>query len=314
MGFPQGASGPGKRLRPAAASGVPAPARRLRRHADPPSAPRAPANFPRLPPARVYTCSWFCGAGPHSLTCPRVAGRCLSHSPSLQARPPRVTRTVNPSLRDQSPLPRDFGGASARSPALVYTASAAPRSLNTSHEAQRPRPHRLGDASSLGPRPHCSSLTRPFRARTGTQTPRQPLSVEGGAPIFSGRPARPETPAGGCLPCPRPHAPVQAIPSLSYIGARLSMVKENVVYPLPVTWQFPTLPPFLFFRPLRQYWAPAAGRRPGNSGQARLTAAGRALGGEWAGSGRGREGRGTRAPAALPGEALVCDSSSCSGS
>lgn len=89
-------------------------------------------------------------------------------------------------------------------------------------------------------------------------------------------------------------------------------MKEHVINPLPVTWQFPTLPPFFFFRRLRQYSAPAAGRWPGTPGLALLAAAGRALGGVWAGpaalgAGAGGVGRGTRALATLPGEASVGD-------
>ena len=283
-------------------SGVPAPARRLRRRADPASAPRAPANFPRVPPARVYTCSWFCGAGPHSLTCPRVAGRCLSHSPSLQSHPPRVTRTINPSLRDQSTLPRDFGGASARSPALVYTASAAPRSLNTSqlrgrvHTASE-MPHlwgRVHTAQGLRDPSECGPGHRPRDSRSAWEVvPRSSLGV----PHARRRPRGAAYLARGLTLLSRRYRLFHTLCKI-VDGERKCYISSagHLAVPHP--------PPFPLFSVLKTILGPN-GRPPARelrAGAADRGGAGlrRGVGGAW-------RGRGTRAPAALPGEALVCD-------
>lgn len=147
-------------------------------------------------------------------------GRWLSHSPSLQSHSPRVRRTVNPSLRDQSRRPRDFG-AGAPQPAPL-------RSSTPPQES----PHVTGYVSAQGaastpPRRHRSSWGRVHTAQGARDPPergpaRRPprkTAAQGRkcARISSWCPPRPDQPAGGGLPCPLPHAPVQAIPSLSYI-------------------------------------------------------------------------------------------------
>lgn len=206
-----GASGQGKQLKPTAVMKVgEVPAR-----ADPPSAPpapRAPANFLRL---HLLVVLRRVSTRPHL-----PPGRWLSHSPSLQSHSPRVRRTVNPSLRDQSRRPRDFG-AGAPQPAPL-------RSSTPPQES----PHVTGYVSAQGaastpPRRHRSSWGRVHTAQGALDPPergparRPPRKTAAQrrrcARISSWCPPRPDQPAGGGLPCPRPHAPVQAIPSLSYI-------------------------------------------------------------------------------------------------
>lgn len=167
----------------------------------------------------------------------------------------------------------------------------------------RGRVHAASEMPQRPDRVYTAQGSRGSEADPGRR-PRDSRLVSGVVPRFVPVPLRPTKPAGGCLPCPRPHAPVLAVRSLSYILQYCRQRKKNSINPLQVTWLSPNLPAFLSFRPLRQYSAPAAGRRPGGFGQALLAAAGRGLGGQGAGLGRAVAGQGgARAPAALPREA-----------
>ena len=168
QGSPEGASSQGKRLRPTAVTEVAGGRGRGGRvpcpSADPPSAPPAPhslANFLRLPPARVYTCSWFCGACPRPHLPP---GRWLSHSPSLQSHSPRVRRTINPSLRDQyHDLGISGGGTAQPAPLLSFTPLRQPPQV-TGHVSAK-------GAASTSPRRHRSSWGRVHTAQGARDPP-----------------------------------------------------------------------------------------------------------------------------------------------
>ena len=185
--------------------------------ADPPSAPpapHAPANFLRLPPARVYTCSWLCGACPHGLTCPRVAGSVIVRVSSLTR---HELGGPSPTVLGISLYDLRISGWGAPQPAPLR--SSTPPQVTGYVSAQ--------GAASTPPRRHRSSWGRvhtaqgaldPSESGPARRPPRKTAAQRRRcARISSWCPPRPDQPAGGDLPCPRPHAPVQAIPFLSYI-------------------------------------------------------------------------------------------------
>lgn len=283
------------------------PARRPQRRPDPPAARRALQQTFRVRPARVHTCSRVRGAshqrGSRSLACPGSQRVPRAESASPPPDPPRGRRLPS----SASGISRHHAGSRER-----LRRSPPPRRPQIPEDAPAPggRVHTTQRRFLTEPRPHRPRLTGPHRARTRTQTPRQPLSVcvcwrgvrgSGGGPVLSRRPRL------LTLPAPSRSCPGGAVSFTHF--AILSMAKENIINPLSATWLPPNLPLLLFFRPFGQYSTPAAGRWPGGSRQARPAEAGRGLG-----RGRGRGGRGTRAPAALPREAVARDQRSCSGS
>lgn len=208
-----------------------------------PPAARAPANFPCLPPARVHTCSWFCGASTtsacsHTLTCPRVAGGCLGHSLRLYLLTPRVPRTANLSLGAQSGLPRGPGSACARLHRLggPQVTEDAPTQV-ASTPAQR--------CLSTAPRPHRSRLTRPIERGPNADRATAAPCV-GVAQSFPGAPyTRRRRPELLTLPATSRSCPGGAVSFIHF--AIVSMAKENVINPLSATWLSPNLPPFPLF-------------------------------------------------------------------
>ena len=191
------------------------------KRADPPSAPPAPhalANFLRLPPARVYTCSCFRGACPYGLTCPRVAGSVIARVSSLTRHElgGPSTPVLGISLYDLR-----ISGCGAPQPAPLRSSTPLQQSPQVTGYVS------AQGAASTPPRRHRSSWGRVHTAQGAPDPPesgparRPPRKTAAQrrrcARISSWCPPRPDQPAGGGLPCPRPHAPVQAIPSLSYI-------------------------------------------------------------------------------------------------
>lgn len=172
--------------------------------------PRCGAAGPSAPPARPLR-----RASSGARTLPRAAGlRALQQTFRVcrpPARPPAPTPARAPAparVRTASPAPRAREGASRPvrvSPASaaadcqrqpwgsVRAASGSPDPLpHPPARARPPRPAAPGSQKTAGlgaacapprrclstePRPRRSRLTRPFRARTRTQTPRQPLHV-----------------------------------------------------------------------------------------------------------------------------------------
>lgn len=170
----------------------------------PPSQPaqRALANFPRPEPARVYTCSRY----------NRKRTSTRSHLPLGCWRVPRSrvrvsTGSAAASPRDCRPQPwgsvlttPGFGGALAGPPVLVYTSSATPG-------------HRRCFGSRAPPAPPMALET--LQSADPAEIPRSRCAW----PVPAVAPgSRPRRNCRGCLPGPRPHAPVRAAPPpLSHI-------------------------------------------------------------------------------------------------
>lgn len=227
----------------------------------PPSQPaqRALANFPRPEPARVYTCSRY----------NRKRTSTRSHLPLGCWRVPRSrvrvsTGSAAASPRDCRPQPWGsvlttprFGGALAGPPVLVYTSSATPG-------------HRRCFGSRAPPAPPMALET--LQSADPAEIPRSRCTW----PVPAVAPgSRPRRNCRGCLPGPRPHAPVRAAPPpLSHILRYRRWRKKcksscgHVAVPPPPS-------PFLW--PSGQN-GPAAGRWPRGSRRATLAAAGRGLG------------------------------------
>lgn len=184
-----------------------------------PPAARAPARAApssklwRLPPARVRTCCCFC-ARPRSLTCPRAAAGCLAHS-RVSSLTRRELSGCQPRSQGSVLAPGEFRGAAARPPALVHATLAAPRSPETPQFRGRVR-----TASEVPPLGAASAPRKVHETLQGADPGEDPATAaqgRGRRPVFSRDPAA-GTAGRGCLPCPRPHAPVPAVPSPSRIS------------------------------------------------------------------------------------------------
>lgn len=182
-----------------------------------PPAARTPANFPRRPPPAPTPARGAAAPPParvRTASPRRVAGGRLGGGPRAPLRlTRRVTRTATLGRGDASGPPRG-SGAPVAPPALVHGASAAPGSQNMPRSGAALAPPRRCLGSS--PRPHRSRLRDPSERPPGRR-PRDGRSVRGGAPRSPGVPHAGRNRPRECLPRPRPHAPVPAVPSLSYI-------------------------------------------------------------------------------------------------
>lgn len=167
--------------------------------------------------AGAHTCSRGCGAAagacPHGLPAP---GR--RRAP--RGRPACPPPPHPPSYADCHPRPRGrvwtasgFWGA-GRTTCAGPRRSAAPGSQKMPRSGAALAPPRRCLGSS--PRPHRSRLRDPSERPPGRR-PRDGRSVRGGAPRSPGVPHAGRNRPRECLPRPRPHAPVPAVPSLSYI-------------------------------------------------------------------------------------------------
>lgn len=122
----------------------------------------------------------------HSFACSLVAWR-LPPSPRSAHISTHSPATADLSLGDQSAPVSDLPGASSAPPALVYTASGALGSLASIQLQQSPDLHKPAHERCLQGSPSASSQ---------------------------------------CLPCPRAHAPVLAVPSGSHILQSCQWRKE----------------------------------------------------------------------------------------